>query len=130
MKLARGHHYRTTYYNCAWSLNYITSYVWDKWVEMSATLVGMNNKRLLIGNLMTKEFRGWPVSSIILFIFCSDSSRKISLNELICLVNLRALFIVLPKAFSSYSQQFHYTKRFGSDWSQDIGLCFLHWNLL
>ena len=47
-------------------------------------LVGMDSKRLLLNDLMMKGFKGWPVSSIVLFIFRCDYT-----------------FIVLPKAFLS-----------------------------
>ena len=36
----------------------------------------MDNKRLRLNNLMREEFKGWPVSSIVLFIFRSDGSRE------------------------------------------------------
>ena len=72
--------------------------------------VGMGNKRLLLDDLMKKELKRWPVSSIILFIFYNDDSRKISSNESICLVNLLALFIVLPKLFFFFYLS-HYISR-------------------
>ena len=107
MKLARRHRNGKTYCDCAWSLNYITDLTLCEINEFKCLLllVGMDNKRLLLektrfmDDLMTKKFKGWPVSSIILFIFRSDDSRKILLNESICLVNSVALFIVLNKAF-------------------------------